>query len=67
MICPGLQWNGEEIGEIGMSIALAGELEVPVIVVSGDGGSHVSCSGPQRAGRWNASASSRRVPGHPST
>jgi D-aminopeptidase len=42
MICPGLQWNGEEIGEIGMSIALAGELEVPVIVVSGDGGSHVS-------------------------
>ncbi len=36
MIFPGLVWNGEEIGEIGMSIATASALEIPVIFISGD-------------------------------
>lgn len=36
MIFPGLLWNGEEIGEIGMTAATAGALEIPLIFISGD-------------------------------
>ncbi len=33
---PGLEWNGLEIGEIGMAIATGGWLGIPVIFISGD-------------------------------
>lgn len=36
MIFPGLTWNGEEIGEIGMSTATASVLGIPFIFISGD-------------------------------
>lgn len=36
MIFPGLVWNGEEVGEIGMTIATGGLLGIPVIFISGD-------------------------------
>lgn len=36
MLFPGLEWNGEEIGEIGMTTATASVLGVPFIFISGD-------------------------------
>lgn len=36
MLFPGLKWNGEEIGEIGMTTATASVLGVPFIFISGD-------------------------------
>ena len=36
MLFSGLVWNGEEIGEIGMTAATAGALDIPLIFVSGD-------------------------------
>lgn len=36
MIFPGLEWNGEEVGEIGMTTAAAAVLGVPFIFISGD-------------------------------
>lgn len=33
---PGLAWNGEEVGEIGMTVATASVLGVPLIFISGD-------------------------------
>jgi len=33
---PGLEWNGEEIGEAGMACAQSGWLGVPLVFVSGD-------------------------------
>ena len=36
MFFPGLVWNGEEIGEIGMTAATAATLGVPLIFISGD-------------------------------
>lgn len=36
MLFPGLVWNGEEIGEIGMTTAAAAALDIPFIFISGD-------------------------------
>ena len=36
MLFPGLKWNNEEIGEIGMTTAMASVLGVPFIFISGD-------------------------------
>lgn len=36
MLFPGLEWNGEEIDEIGMTTATASVLGVPFIFISGD-------------------------------
>lgn len=36
MLFPGLKWNGEEVGEIGMTTAMAGIYGVPFIFISGD-------------------------------
>jgi len=36
MVFPGLVWNGKEIGEIGMTVATAAVLGIPLIFISGD-------------------------------
>jgi D-amino peptidase len=36
MVFPGLKWNGEPVGEIGMTAAHAAVLGVPLIFISGD-------------------------------
>jgi D-amino peptidase len=36
MVFPGLEWNGEQVGEIGMSAAHAAVLGVPLVFISGD-------------------------------
>jgi D-amino peptidase len=36
MLFPGLEWNGEEIGEIGMTTATSSVLGVPFVFISGD-------------------------------
>lgn len=36
MLFDGLQWNGSEIGEIGMACATAASLGIPLIFISGD-------------------------------
>lgn len=36
MIFPGLEWNGEEVGEIGMTTATAAVFGIPFIFISGD-------------------------------
>jgi D-aminopeptidase len=33
---PGLEWNGEQVGEIGMTAAHAAVLGIPLVFVSGD-------------------------------
>jgi D-amino peptidase len=36
MVFPGLEWNGEQVGEIGMTAAHAAVLGVPLVFISGD-------------------------------
>ena len=36
MVFPGLEWNGESVGEVGMNAARAAALGVPLIFISGD-------------------------------
>ncbi|HEX37810.1 MAG TPA: hypothetical protein ENG70_02995 [Candidatus Cloacimonetes bacterium] len=36
MVFPGLEWNGEQVGEIGMTAAHASVLGVPIVFISGD-------------------------------
>ena len=36
MVFPGLEWNGEPVGEIGMTAAHAALLDVPLVFISGD-------------------------------
>ena len=36
MVFPGLEWNGEPVGEIGMTAAHAAVLGVPLVFISGD-------------------------------
>jgi D-amino peptidase len=36
MVFPGLEWNGEPVGEIGMNAAHAAVLGVPLVFISGD-------------------------------
>ena len=36
MLFPGLEWNGETVGEIGMTMATAAVLGVPLVFISGD-------------------------------
>ena len=38
---PGLEWNGEPVGEIGMIAAYAAVLGVPLVFIGGDRAAHL--------------------------